>query len=72
MVYSCKVNVFFTIMMLSFDFIQALMSAAIPLAAYVKHLNIFSLFHITPGLVTNFVLVVVFLLLLLSVHLFNM
>lgn len=71
MVYSCKVNVFFTIMMLSFDFIQALMSAAIPLAAYVKHLNIFSLF-ITPGLVTNFVLVVVFLLLLLSVHLFNM
>ena len=69
MVYSCKVNVFFTIMMLSFDFIQALMSAAIPLAAYVKHLNILI---ITPGLVTNFVLVVVFLLLLLSVHLFNM
>jgi hypothetical protein len=56
-------------MMLSFDFIQALMSAAIPLAAYVKHLNIFSLF-ITPGLVTIFVLVVF--LLLLSVHLFNM
>ena len=56
-------------MMLSFDFIQALMSAAIPLAAYVKHLNILI---ITPGLVTKFVLVVVFLLLLLSVHLFNM
>jgi hypothetical protein len=68
-VYSCKVNVFFTIMMLSFDFIQALMSAAIPLAAYVKHLNIFFSLFITPGLVTNFVLVVF---LLLSVHLFNM
>ena len=47
---SCKVNFFFTIMMLSFDFIQVLMLAAIPLAAYVKHLNFFSVHH---TLVTN-------------------
>ena len=55
---SCKVNFFFTIMMLSFDFIQVLMLAAIPLAAYVKHLNFFSVHH-TRSRYYYFVVVVV-------------
>ena len=60
---SCKVNFFFTIMMLSFDFIQVLMLAAIPLAAYVKHLNFFSVHH---TLVTNNYISLLLLLLLCS------
>lgn len=52
---SCKVNFFFTIMMLRFDYIQVLMLAAIPLAAYVKHLNFFSVHH-TRSRSTNLLL----------------
>ena len=59
---SCKVNFFFTIMMLSFDFIQVLMLAAIPLAAYVKHLNFFSVHH-TRSRSTNLLLLLLLLLL---------
>jgi len=45
-------------MMLRFDYIQVLMLAAIPLAAYVKHLNFFSVHH-TRSRYYYFVVVVV-------------
>jgi hypothetical protein len=62
-VYLVKVNFFFTIMMLRFDYIQVLMLAAIPLAAYVKHLNFFSVHH-TRSRSTNLLLLLLLLLLL--------
>ena len=45
-------------MMLRFDYIQVLMLAAIPLAAYVKHLNFFCVHH-TRSRYYYFVVVVV-------------
>ena len=49
-------------MMLRFDYIQVLMLAAIPLAAYVKHLNFFSVHH-TRSRSTNLLLLLLLLLL---------
>ena len=45
-------------MMLRFDYIQVLMLAAIPLAAYVEHLNFFSVHH-TRSRYYYFVVIVV-------------